>query len=122
MADPASNPAPASGPAPGPCSIAALLAALEQLSRLRPDRVVRLRGSLPASAEASAEPFELLIFRGFSSSTTHPTAFDPDQPALPETAHIAGAELLAGPLDPTSDTVLAGPLPAEAFLEPRAWG
>ena len=113
MADPAPNPA--SGPAPGPVSIAALLAALEQLSRLRPDRVLRLRGEQP-------EPFELLIFRGFSSSTTHPTGFDPDQPALPETAHIACAELLAGPLDPTSETVLAGPLPAEAFLEPRAWG
>ena len=95
-------------------SVAALLAALEQLSRLHPDRVLRLRGEQP-------EPFELLIFRGFSSSTTHPTGFDPDQPALPENARIASAELLAGPLDPTSEAVLAGPAAAEAFLQPEAW-
>jgi hypothetical protein len=63
----------------------------------------------------------LLIFRGFSSSTTHPTAFDPDQPALPTDAEITGAELLAGPLNPAAEELLAGPLPAESFLEPAAW-
>jgi hypothetical protein len=96
-------------------SVATLLAALEQLSRLRPDRVLRLRGIRP-------EPFELLMFRGFSSSTTHPTDFDPDQPALPQEAVILSAELLAGPLDPASERLLAGPLAVEVFLEPEAWG
>jgi hypothetical protein len=96
-------------------SVATLLGALEQLSRLRPDRVLRLRGTRP-------EPFELVIFRGFSSSTTHPTDFDPDQPALPPEAVIQSAELLAGPLDPSSERLLAGPLAAEAFLQSEAWG
>ncbi len=100
-------------------SVAALLAALEEISRQRPDRVLRLVGTLPASGED--EPFELLIFRGFSSSITHPTAFDPDQPALPETARITAAELLAGPLNPSDERLLAGPLPAETFLDPGAW-
>jgi len=107
-----------------PTTVAALLAALEAISRERPDRVLRLRGSLPADPEAAAageEPFELLIFRGFSSSITHPTAFDPDQPALPETARITEAELLAAPLDPSRERRLAGPRDAEAFLEPLAW-
>ena len=106
-------------------SIAALLAALETISRGRPDRVLRLSGTVPAPAEESGggneEPFELLIFRGFSSSITHPTAFDPDQPALPETARITAAELLAGPLNPSDERLLAGPLPAETFLDPWAW-
>jgi hypothetical protein len=96
-------------------SVATLLAALEQLSRLRPDRVLRLRGTRP-------EPFELLLFRGFSSSTTHPTDFDPDQPALPPEAVILSAELLAGPLDPSRERVLAGPSAVDAFLRPEAWG
>lgn len=100
-------------------SMAALLAALEELSRQRPDRVLRLVGLLPGPAED--EPFELLIFRGFSSSVTHPTAFDPDQPALPESARITAAELLAGPLNPSDERRLAGPLPAETFLDPGAW-
>jgi hypothetical protein len=102
-----------------PPTVAALLAALETISRGRPDRVLRLVGSLPAQGED--EPFELLIFRGFSSSITHPTAFDPDQPALPASARITAAELLAGPLNPSDERRLAGPLPADTFLDPGAW-
>jgi len=62
-----------------------------------------------------------VIFRGFSSSTTHPTAFDPDQPALEPGAWITAAELLQGPLRPSEEQVLAGPLAVEAFLEPGGW-
>ena len=43
-----------------------LLRALEERSRQCPNRVVRLTGTV------DAEPCELLIFRGFSSSTTSP--------------------------------------------------
>ena len=111
-----------------PAAIAPLLAALEEISRGRPDRVLRLRGLVPVDGEGSPaaagerfEPFELLIFRGFSSSTTHPTAFDPDRPALPEGARIESAELLAGPLDPSAETLLAGPVEAEGFLRIESW-
>jgi hypothetical protein len=48
-----------------------LVAQLEERSRNHADRVLRLLGVV------GVEPFELLIFRGFSSSTTHPTRFDP---------------------------------------------
>ncbi len=99
--------------------IAALLLELEERSRSRPDRVLRLRGTL--SPDMGSEPFELLIFRGFSSLTTHPTAFDPDQPALPEGSRISSAELLQGPLIPDGETVLAGPGPVETFLQDGAW-
>ncbi|HYP03208.1 MAG TPA: hypothetical protein VER57_01520 [Cyanobium sp.] len=107
-----------------PLPITSLLAQLETISRQRPDRVLRLSGTLPTNSTAQRpgpEPFELLIFRGFSSSTTHPTAFDPDLPALPEDARVEGAELLAGPLNPRDQQVLAGPSPAEHFLDPKAW-
>jgi hypothetical protein len=113
-------------------SVASLLGALEAISRGCPDRVLRLRGLLPVdddgipveSAVGAAlgwEPFELLIFRGFSSSVTHPTAFDPDRPALPEGATIETAELLLGPLDPSREEPLARPQAPEAFLSPDAW-
>ncbi|SBO43642.1 hypothetical protein [Cyanobium sp. NIES-981] len=91
------------------------LSQLEELSRQRPDRVLRLRGRI------DGEPLELLIFRGFSCSTTHPTAFDPDQSVLPPGAGLEAAELLAGPLDPAAETLLAGPQPPETFLEPQTW-
>ena len=116
---------------PSPPTVAALLAALEEISRGRPDRVLRLRGRLSVDAEGlpvdtaetaeTEDAFELLIFRGFSSSVTHPTAFDPDRPALPEGAVISSAELLAGPLNPLQERRLAGPQPVEAFLNPAAW-
>jgi len=123
-------------------TVAALLAALEAISRDRPDRVLRVTGELPcphlsepgpegqaepveasvnASVNASLEPFELLIFRGFSSSLSHPTGFDPDQPALPATAEMGAAELLAGPLNPSQEQRLAGPVAVEHFLDPAAW-
>jgi hypothetical protein len=91
------------------------LSQLEAISSQRPDRVLRLAGLL------AGEPLELLIFRGFSSSTTHPTAFDPDQPALPADARIDTAELLQGPLNPAQERCLAGPVAPERFLEAAAW-
>ncbi|CAK6697830.1 hypothetical protein [Synechococcus sp. CBW1107] len=102
-----------------------LLAQLEAISRGRPDRVLRLRGTLPAlvgaGGEGTGEEFELLIFRGFSSSLTHPTDFDPDQPALPEGVRLESAELLQGPLNPGHEQLLAGPGAAELFLDPSRW-
>lgn len=92
-----------------------LIEALEQRSRLHPDRVVRLHGRL------ADQPFELLIFRGFSSSTTHPTDFDPDAPVLPEGTRLEQAELLQGPLNPEAAQVLAGPMDPAALLAQASW-
>jgi hypothetical protein len=101
--------------------VSELLARFEELSRSRPDRVLRLSGELPGDGGA-IEPFELLIFRGFSSSVSHPTAFDPDQPALPESARLRSAELLQGPLNPAAEQRVAGPMDPELLLEPDRWG
>jgi hypothetical protein len=101
--------------------VSELLAQLEELSRSRPDRVLRLTGELPGDG-GGMEPFELLIFRGFSSSVSHPTAFDPDQPALPESARLMRAELLQGPLNPAAEQRVAGPMDPERLLELDRWG
>ena len=100
----------------------ALIQALEERTRQHPDRVVRLSGELPAADGDGWEGFELLIFRGFSSSISHPTAFDPDQPALPPQARVEAAELLQGPLNPAAEQRLAGPMAPELLLDPAAWG
>jgi hypothetical protein len=97
-----------------------LLAALEAISRARPDRLLRLRGGLVAAGSVE-EPYELLIFRGFSSSTSHPTAFDPDQPLVPEGVELRTAELLAAPLNPAAEQVLAAGSDPQAYLQPSAW-
>ena len=93
----------------------ALVQELEERTRLSPDRVVRLHGFV------LDEPFELLIFRGFSSSTTHPTAFDPDASVLPDGTRLDWAELLQGPLNPSSETRLFGPVNPEDLLAQASW-
>ena len=93
----------------------AVVLSLEERTRLQPQRVVRLRGTV------GDELFELLIFRGFSSSTTHPTAFDPDASVLPEGTSLDQAELLQGPLSLTQEVVLAGPMPPNDLLAQANW-
>jgi len=93
----------------------ALVQELEERTRLSADRVVRLHGSV------GDEPFELLIYRGFSSSTTHPTAFDPDASVLPEGTLLDRAELLQGPLNAFQEIVLAGPMQPDGLLSPSHW-
>ena len=88
---------------------------LEERSRLEPERVVRLIGQVDDDA------FELLIFRGFSSSTTHPTAVDPDASVLPAGTRLDQAELLQGPLNPADLTVLAGPMRPVDLLAQASW-
>ena len=92
-----------------------LVQALEERTRVQPQRVVRLLG------QVGDEPFELLIFRGFSSSTTHPTSFDPDAPVLPKGTSLDQAELLQGPLSPGQEIVLAGPMPPNDLLAQANW-
>jgi hypothetical protein len=92
-----------------------LVLQLEERSRQEPDRVVRLTGNV------DGEPFELLIFRGFSSSTTHPTAFDPDASVLPPETRLEQAELLQGPLNPSGAVVLAGPMAPADLLVQANW-
>ena len=93
-----------------------MLPELESISRDRPDRALRLQGQM-----GDGEALEVVIFRGFSSSLTHPTAFDPDSPVLPAGSALDGAELLQAPLRPGSEKVLAGPEPVEHFLDPGNW-
>ena len=94
-----------------------MLAELESISRDRPDRALRLHGRM-----GDGEALEVVIFRGFSSSLTHPTAFDPDQPLLPSEARIESAVLLQAPLNPAAEQVLAGPRSAQDFLDRTLWG
>jgi hypothetical protein len=88
---------------------------LEERSRNHGDRVLRLIGVV------GVEPFELLIFRGFSSSTTHPTRFDPDASVLPDGTVLHRAELLKGPIMPGDEQVLAGPMPPAELLIQASW-
>ena len=96
-------------------TVETLVRAIEERSRNHPDRVVRLLGLV------GDEPLEVLIFRGFSSSTTHPTAFDPDTSVLPQGTRLDQADLLQGPLNPSSEVLLVGGMSPEDLLAQASW-
>jgi len=75
---------------------------VNQLFRLERYTLKRLEEVLLVTAEVNGEIDQVLIFKGFSSSLMHPTAFDPDIPVLPENAVIIQIDRLESPYTPDS--------------------
>lgn len=57
---------------------------------------------LIVTAEIEGEQDQIAIFKGFSSSLTRPTAFDPEVPVLPDGAKILTIDRVASPYNPQS--------------------
>ena len=85
---------------------------LERLSASQPGWVLRCRGRL-----ACGEPFELIVFRGFSSSTSHGTTADADAPLLKAGDQLETVEILKAPLQAGREQVLQPPMAPEAFRQ-----
>lgn len=85
---------------------------LEDLSAHHHNWVLRCRGQL-----ASGEPFELIMFRGFSSSTSHSTTVDADVPLLQAGDQLETIEILKAPLQPGVEHVLQSAMAPEAFWQ-----
>lgn len=88
---------------------------LEHLSAHHHNWVLRCRGRL-----ASGEPFVLILFRGFSSSTSHSTPADADTPLLHVGDQLETIEILKAPLQPGAEHVLQPPMAPEAFWQALA--
>ncbi|MDZ7957997.1 MAG: hypothetical protein RMY34_08850 [Aulosira sp. DedQUE10] len=67
---------------------------LEQYTVKRPQEVLLVK------VEVDSEEDQIAIFKGFSSSLMHPTAFDPDVPVLPDRAKIISIDRVATPYNP----------------------
>lgn len=73
---------------------------LEKYTAKRPEEV------LIVTAEIDSETERIIIFKGFSSSLTRPTAFDPEVPILPDSARIIAIERVASPYNPDNPKYL----------------
>ncbi len=62
---------------------------------------------LLVSVQQQSEVNEVMIFRGFSSSLTHPTAFDPDIPIIADGDEIVSCDRLRSPYNPSNPQYLA---------------
>jgi hypothetical protein len=76
---------------------------LEEYSIKYPQEVLFVR------LEAGGQSDEIAIFKGFSSSLMHPTAFDPDLPIIPDNANILSVDRAKAPYNPkTPDYIEKG--------------
>jgi hypothetical protein len=70
---------------------------------------------LVVTVEVDGATDRIAIFKGFSSSLTSPTAFDPDVPVIPDTARIVAIDRVASPYNPQSPQYIQQGLTWEAF-------
>ncbi|WP_193196683.1 hypothetical protein [Nostoc sp. MG11] len=61
------------------------------------------------------EQDKIVIFKGFSSSLMHPTAFDADVPVLPDGAKILSIDRIASPYNPEAPRYIQQGLSWEAM-------
>ena len=74
--------------------------AIQQLQQLEQYTLKRKQEVLLITAQIGGEPEQVMVFKGFSSSLTRQTAFDPDVPVLPENAVIVQIDRLKSPYLP----------------------
>ncbi|MEN9257136.1 MAG: hypothetical protein Q6L55_00200 [Gloeomargarita sp. SRBZ-1_bins_9] len=84
---------------------------LENYSRFHPREVLRL------TVWEGDETGEVLVYKGFSSSLTSPTAFDPDVPVLSPQAQILWVDRLSAPYDPQNPRYLEQHIPWDEFAQ-----
>ncbi|HIK29049.1 MAG: hypothetical protein N3E45_04690 [Oscillatoriaceae bacterium SKW80] len=82
---------------------------LERYTAKRPEEV------LIVTAEIDSETDRIIIFKGFSSSLTRPTAFDPEVPILPDSARIITIDRVASPYNPDNPKYLQQGLTVETM-------
>ena len=81
-----------------------ILIKLEKISFNYPKRILRLQGTVKKNSHKEA--LEILIFKGFSSCTTHPTESNHEISTLPLGAEIEFGELIEAPLNPCNEIII----------------
>ena len=92
---------------------------LEKISSEIPNRVLKLEGLI--LKENHKEQFELLIFKGFSSSTTHPIEIDLEKKVIALTYIITNFKLYEAPLTETEDNFIRENQNSVFFLNEENW-
>jgi len=78
-----------------------LLNNLEKISSLIPSRVLKVEGLI--LKENQKEHLEIIIFKGFSSSTTHPIEIDLEKKVIEFSYILTNFKLYKAPLKKTKD-------------------
>ena len=96
-----------------------LLNNLEKISSLIPNRVLKVDGYI--LKENLKEQLEIIIFKGFSSSTTHPIEIDLEKKVIEFRYILTNFKLFKAPLKGNKDNLIRENQNAAFFLNQKNW-
>ena len=92
---------------------------LEKISSVIPNRILKLEGYL--IKENYKDKLEIIIFKGFSSSTTHPIEINLEKKVLGFPYIITNFKLYEAPLTETKDNFIRENQNSAYFLNQKNW-
>ena len=96
-----------------------LIKNLEKISSEIPDRILKLEGFILKKNQK--EKLEILIFRGYSSSTTHPIEIDSEKKVIEFSYKIKNFKLYKAPLTENKDDFIRENQNSVFFLNQKNW-
>ena len=96
-----------------------LINSLEKISSEISDRILKLEGFI--LEENEKEQLEILIFRGYSSSTTHPIEIDSEKKVIANAYIITNFKLYKAPLTETKENFIRENQNSVFFLNQKNW-
>ena len=92
---------------------------LEKISSEIPNRILKLEGFIVK--ENNKEKLEILIFKGFSSSTTHPIEIDSEKKVIALSYILTNFKLYKAPLIETEENFIRENQNSDFFLNQKNW-
>ena len=92
---------------------------LEKISSNIPNRILKVEGFI--LKEDQKEQLEILIFRGYSSSTTHPIEIDSEKKVITLSYSITNFKLYKAPLTETEENFIRENQNSVFFLNQKNW-
>ena len=96
-----------------------LINSLEKISSEIPNRILKLEGLI--QKENQKEQLEIIIFRGYSSSTTHPIEIDSEKKVITLSYSITNFKLYKAPLTETEENFIRENQNSVFFLNHKNW-
>ena len=96
-----------------------LIKNLEKISSERPNRILKLEGFI--LKENHKEQLEIIIFKGFSSSTTHPIEIELEKKVIKSSYIITNFKLYKAPLTETKDNLIRENQNSVFFFNKKNW-
>ena len=96
-----------------------LLNKLEKISSLIPNRILKVEGFI--LQDNYKEQLEIIIFKGFSSSTTHPIEIDLEKKVISSTYILTNFRLYKAPLTENENNFIRENHNPDFFLDQKNW-